>query len=69
VSSNTLFGEKKEGATKIVLESVEEYPEAPVTVGTTLVNFTGDWRTFIPIVNDELSATSAGSSARSQRYS
>ncbi len=50
---NTLFGEKKERATKIVLRSVDEYPEAPISLGTTLSNFTGSWRTFIPIVNED----------------
>jgi len=48
---NTLFGEKKARAERLSFTSVEQYPEAPITLGTTLVNFTGDWRTFMPIVN------------------
>ena len=48
---NTLFGEKKAKAKKLVFKSVDEYPEVPLTLGTTLINFTGDWRTFIPIVD------------------
>jgi len=49
---NTLFGEKKAKAEKMVFNSVEEYPEAPVTLGTTLSNFTGDWRTFMPVIDE-----------------
>jgi len=50
---NTLFGKTKEEAKPIVLKSVDEYPEAPISLGTTLVNPTGDWRTFKPVVNEE----------------
>lgn len=49
---NTLFGEKKAKAEKMVFKSVNEYPEAPITLGTTLSNFTGDWRTFMPVVDE-----------------
>ncbi|NJE08099.1 3-methyl-2-oxobutanoate dehydrogenase subunit delta [Thermococcus sp. M39] len=49
---NTLFGEKKAKAEKLVFKSVDEYPEAPISLGTTLINFTGDWRTFIPVVDE-----------------
>ncbi|AHF80932.1 3-methyl-2-oxobutanoate dehydrogenase subunit delta [Thermococcus paralvinellae] len=49
---NTLFGEKKTKAEKLVFKSVDEYPEAPISLGTTLINFTGDWRTFIPVVDE-----------------
>ncbi len=49
---NTLFGEGKSKAKKIAFKSVEEYPEAPISLGATLSNFTGDWRTFMPVVDD-----------------
>ncbi|MFA4640168.1 3-methyl-2-oxobutanoate dehydrogenase subunit delta [Pyrococcus kukulkanii] len=49
---NTLFGKTKDEAKPISPKSVDEYPEAPVSLGTTLVNFTGDWRTFMPVVDE-----------------
>lgn len=50
---NTLFGEKLEEAKPIVFKKVEEYPELPISLGTTLANKTGDWRTFMPVINEE----------------
>ena len=50
---DTPFGERKSDAQRIAFKSVDEYPEAPISLGTTLINFTGDWRTFIPVVDDE----------------
>ncbi|WP_048147746.1 3-methyl-2-oxobutanoate dehydrogenase subunit delta [Palaeococcus ferrophilus] len=49
---NTLFGKQKAEAKRMVFTTESEYPEAPVSLGTTLINFTGDWRTFIPKVDD-----------------